>query len=126
MDGDGDGAPKLSRPGEQHGDEDEEGGERMAGDGAPKLGSDEDPGMGVDDDAFMGHTLRFPEDGEESIKAGRDYEVIDPRQRGARARKRRRGRGSARRRPKAGRGTQALMRSVYVRVVYYHFPLFRA
>ncbi|KAJ7902468.1 cyclophilin-like protein [Mycena leptocephala] len=54
---------------------------------APKLGYDEDPGMEVDDDAgFMGHALRFPkDDGEESRKAERDYEVIDPRQRGARA-----------------------------------------
>jgi peptidyl-prolyl cis-trans isomerase SDCCAG10 len=34
----------------------------------------------------MSHALHFPkDDGEESIKAARDYEVIDPRQRGAKA-----------------------------------------
>jgi peptidyl-prolyl cis-trans isomerase SDCCAG10 len=44
--------------------------------------------MEVDNDTgFMGHALHFPkDDGEESAKAERDYEVIDPRQRGARAR----------------------------------------
>ncbi|KAG6867392.1 hypothetical protein C0993_003324 [Termitomyces sp. T159_Od127] len=44
-------------------------------------------GMEVDDDrGFMNHALHFPkDDGEESRKAERDYEVIDPRQRGARA-----------------------------------------
>ncbi|KAG5341549.1 hypothetical protein C0989_009622 [Termitomyces sp. Mn162] len=44
-------------------------------------------GMEVDDDrGFMTHALHFPkDDGEESRKAERDYEVIDPRQRGARA-----------------------------------------
>jgi peptidyl-prolyl cis-trans isomerase SDCCAG10 len=49
---------------------------------------EEDPGIEVDDDqGFLGHALRFPtDDGEESKKAERDYEVIDPRQRGARAR----------------------------------------
>jgi len=48
---------------------------------------EEDPGMEVDDDrGFMSHALHFPkDDGEESRKAERDYEVIDPRQRGARA-----------------------------------------
>ncbi|KAF8877914.1 cyclophilin-like domain-containing protein [Infundibulicybe gibba] len=49
--------------------------------------SAEDPGREVDDDqGFMGHALHFPkDDGEEGRKAERDYEVIDPRQRGARA-----------------------------------------
>jgi peptidyl-prolyl cis-trans isomerase SDCCAG10 len=44
-------------------------------------------GMEVDDDTgFMNHVLQFPkDDGEESMKAERDYEVIDPRVRGARA-----------------------------------------
>ena len=47
-----------------------------------------DGGMEVDDDRdFMSHVLHFPkDDGEETRKAERDYEVIDPRQRGARAR----------------------------------------
>jgi len=47
----------------------------------------EDPGIEVDDDReFLSHVLHFPtDDGEETKKAERDYEVIDPRQRGARA-----------------------------------------
>jgi peptidyl-prolyl cis-trans isomerase SDCCAG10 len=54
--------------------------------GEKKLG-EEDAGVEVDDDrGFMSHALHFPkDDGEESRKAERDYEVIDPRQRGARA-----------------------------------------
>jgi len=49
---------------------------------------DEDPGIEVDDDqGFLSHALHFPkDDGEESKKAERDYEVIDPRERGAKAR----------------------------------------
>ncbi|KAJ6471871.1 cyclophilin-like protein [Mycena sanguinolenta] len=72
---------------------------------APKLGLDDDPGIEVDDDAgFMGHALRFPkDDGEESMKAERDYEVIDPRQRGARAKEEERERKRAAK-AKAGRG----------------------
>ncbi|KAL4255989.1 peptidylprolyl isomerase [Pleurotus pulmonarius] len=63
----------------------------------------EEEGMEVDDDrGFMGHALHFPkDDGEESRKAERDYEVIDPRQRGARAkeeeRERRRQEGKGKR-----------------------------
>ena len=47
-----------------------------------------DHGMEVDDDrGFISHVLHFPkDDGEETRKAERDYEVIDPRQRSARAR----------------------------------------
>ena len=47
-----------------------------------------DPGIEVDDDrGFLSHALHFPkDDGEESRKAERDYEVIDPRERGAKAR----------------------------------------
>ncbi|KAJ7173381.1 cyclophilin-like domain-containing protein [Mycena filopes] len=87
-------------------------GKEEAGDGeegeteeAPKLGWDEDPGMEVDDDSgFMGHALRFPkDDGEETMKAERDYEVIDPRQRGARAKEEERERKRAIK-AKAGRG----------------------
>ncbi|KAF7345526.1 Cyclophilin-like protein [Mycena venus] len=72
---------------------------------APKPAYDEDPGMEVDDDAgFLGHALRFPkDDGEESMKAERDYEVIDPRQRGARAKEEERERKRAMK-AKAGRG----------------------
>lgn len=59
--------------------------EEPSGDGGRPVG--EDPGVEIDDDrGFMSHALRFPkDDGEESRKAERDYEVIDPRQRGARA-----------------------------------------
>ncbi|PCH44507.1 cyclophilin-like protein, partial [Wolfiporia cocos MD-104 SS10] len=48
---------------------------------------EEDPGMEVDDDTdFLAHALHFPKDNDEEVaKAERDYEVIDPRQRGARA-----------------------------------------
>ena len=44
--------------------------------------------MEVDDDTdFLGHELRFPKDNAEEVgKAERDYEVIDPRARGAQAR----------------------------------------
>jgi peptidyl-prolyl cis-trans isomerase SDCCAG10 len=49
--------------------------------------AEEDAGMEVDADTeFLGHLLHFPKDnGEETAKAERDYEVIDPRQRGAKA-----------------------------------------
>jgi peptidyl-prolyl cis-trans isomerase SDCCAG10 len=71
----------------------EEGGNAEAEDGDDgqdkdkTAGGEEDVGMEVDDDiGFMNHALRFPkDDGEESRKAERDYEVIDPRQRNARA-----------------------------------------
>ncbi|KZT25176.1 cyclophilin-like protein [Neolentinus lepideus HHB14362 ss-1] len=47
----------------------------------------EDLGMEVDDDfGFLSHKLYFPKDNTEEVnKAERDYEVIDPRQRNARA-----------------------------------------
>jgi len=56
--------------------------------GVSAAAGEEDPGMEVDDDfGFMNHALHFPkDDGEETQKAERDYEVIDPRQRGAKAR----------------------------------------
>ncbi|KAM5532815.1 hypothetical protein V8D89_013534 [Ganoderma adspersum] len=62
-----------------------EGGEGN-GDEPPK--NDEEEGMEVDDDVgFLGHLLHFPKGNEEeTAKAEREYEVIDPRQRGARAR----------------------------------------
>ncbi|KIP03434.1 hypothetical protein PHLGIDRAFT_31807 [Phlebiopsis gigantea 11061_1 CR5-6] len=54
---------------------------------APALAAEEDPGMEVDDDTgFLGHALHFANDNsEEVLKAERDYEVIDPRQRSAKA-----------------------------------------
>ncbi len=64
-----------------------------AGEGADvveteKVGAEEGAGMEVDDDTgFLSHQLSFPKGNEEEVsKAERDYEVIDPRQRGARAR----------------------------------------
>ncbi|TFK92612.1 cyclophilin-like protein [Polyporus arcularius HHB13444] len=47
----------------------------------------EEEGIEVDDDVgFLGHMLHFPKGNEEEVaKAEREYEVIDPRQRGARA-----------------------------------------
>jgi peptidyl-prolyl cis-trans isomerase SDCCAG10 len=56
------------------------GDERTVGEG--------EEGMEVDGDiGFLAHELHFPKDNtEETEKAERDYEVIDPRQRGAKAR----------------------------------------
>jgi len=53
--------------------------------------------MEVDNDfGFLNHELHFPKDnGEETEKAERDYEVIDPRQRGAKAREEERERKKA-------------------------------
>jgi peptidyl-prolyl cis-trans isomerase SDCCAG10 len=70
-------------------DEDDEPGEMQGEDAQPTavvLG-EEDPGMDVDDDTgFLRHALHFPKDNsEEVMKAERDYEVIDPRQRSAQA-----------------------------------------
>ena len=63
-------------------------------------------GMEVDDDVgFMSHALHFAKDNtEETIKAERDYEVIDPRQRGARAREEERERKRMQRPKDGGRG----------------------
>lgn len=68
----------------------------------------EDPGMEIDDDRdFLGHALRFPkDDGEESRKAERDYEVIDPRQRGARAKEEERARKAKAKYRDGGRGSR--------------------
>lgn len=70
--------------------EDGEAAEKDAGageDGERPAVDPEEAGEEVDNDVgFLAHRLRFPKDsGEESVKAERDYEVIDPRQRGARA-----------------------------------------
>ncbi|KAJ7065459.1 cyclophilin-like domain-containing protein [Mycena amicta] len=74
-------------------------------DAEEKHGDPEDPGIEVDDDAgFLGHALHFPkDDGEETLKAERDYEVIDPRMRGARAKEEEQER-KRRQREKQGRG----------------------
>ncbi|KAI5980504.1 cyclophilin-like domain-containing protein [Pisolithus albus] len=62
--------------------------EGVQGEGKVPVVNGEDSGMEVDDDrGFMNHVLQFPkDDGEETRKAERDYEVIDPRQRSAKAR----------------------------------------
>jgi peptidyl-prolyl cis-trans isomerase SDCCAG10 len=61
-------------------------------------------GMEVDSDrGFMGHLLQFPKGNEEEVqKAEREYEVIDPRARGAQARQEERERKRAS--MKGGRG----------------------
>ena len=60
--------------------------------------------MEVDNDTgFMTHALHFPKDnGEETMKAERDYEVIDPRQRGAKAKEEERERKRAALKAKGG------------------------
>lgn len=97
-------------------DDDDEGAgerERGKGDGDEKVigtdgqgvagGAAEDPGMEVDDDyGFMGHSLHFAKDGTEEVKAERDYEVIDPRQRGAKAKEEERERKKAALKAKGG------------------------
>lgn len=62
--------------------------EGVQGEGKVPVVNGEDSGIEVDDDrGFMNHVLQFPkDDGEETRKAERDYEVIDPRQRSAKAR----------------------------------------
>ncbi|KAI0698351.1 cyclophilin-like domain-containing protein [Cytidiella melzeri] len=69
---------------------------------------EEDPGQEVDDDiGFMSHLLSFPKENNEEVeKAERDYEVIDPRQRGARAKEEERERKRARRPKDGGRGSR--------------------
>jgi peptidyl-prolyl cis-trans isomerase SDCCAG10 len=60
-------------------------------------GVEGEAGMEVDNDlGFMGHLLQFPKGNEEEVqKAERDYEVIDPRARGAQARQEERERKAA-------------------------------
>jgi peptidyl-prolyl cis-trans isomerase SDCCAG10 len=69
------------------GNDDVKTGGDAGGEKAELPAGEEDPGMEVDDDqGFMSHALHFPkDDGEESRKAERDFEVIDPRERGAKA-----------------------------------------
>lgn len=77
----------LDTTGDEDADKDKEKEDEEKEEGAIPPGVEDDPGMEVDDDRdFMSHVLQFPkDDGEESRKAERDYEVIDPRQRGAKA-----------------------------------------
>lgn len=72
------------------------------------VGDAEDPGIEVDDDrGFMSHLLSFPKGNDEEVqKAERDYEVIDPRQRGARAREEERERKKAMKPRDGGRGSR--------------------
>ena len=61
-------------------------------------------GLEVDTDrGFLRHLLTFPKDNSEVDKAEREYEVIDPRQRGARAKQEERDRRNAAR-GRGGRG----------------------
>jgi peptidyl-prolyl cis-trans isomerase SDCCAG10 len=62
-------------------------------------------GLEVDSDrGFLNHRLSFPKDNSEEVnKAERDYEVIDPRQRGARAKQEEKDRRNAAR-GRGGRG----------------------
>lgn len=77
-------------------------------DGEESKGGEGDPGIEVDDDTgFLGHSFYAPKDNsEEVIKAERDYEVIDPRQRGARAREEERERKAAQKKQDGGRGSR--------------------
>jgi len=70
-----------------------------------KSAAAEEEGLEVDTDrGFLGHLLAFPKDNSEEVdKAERDYEVIDPRQRGARAKQEERDRKNAAR-GRGGRG----------------------
>ena len=65
----------------------------------------EEEGLEVDTDrGFLNHLLTFPKDNSEEVdKAEREYEVIDPRQRGARAKQEERDRRNAAR-GRGGRG----------------------
>ena len=74
--------------------------------GAVKAAGEEDSGMEVDKDTgFLSHLLHFPKDNsEEVVKAERDYEVIDPRQRGAQAKEEERERKKALKPKDGGRG----------------------
>lgn len=64
---------------------------------ATGAGAGDEEGIEVDDDVgFLSHKLFFPKGNEEEVaKAERDYEVIDPRARGARAKEEERERKQA-------------------------------
>jgi len=77
-------------------------GDAAAAEGGEDVEGEEE--MEVDNDTgFMAHALHFPKDnGEETMKAERDYEVIDPRQRGAKAKEEERERKKAALKAKGG------------------------
>jgi peptidyl-prolyl cis-trans isomerase SDCCAG10 len=81
-------------------------GEASTEGGGLGLGAAEDPGMEIDDDrGFMTHSLHFPKDNSEEVnKAERDYEVIDPRVRGARAKEEERRKREESKRGRGGGG----------------------
>ena len=93
-------------------DEDDDSGKRGESgepmEGVEGHGGGEEEGIEVDNDyGFMSHALRFPKGNEEEVdKAEREYEVIDPRARGAQAREeeRERKRLQEKKRPKFGAG----------------------
>jgi peptidyl-prolyl cis-trans isomerase SDCCAG10 len=90
-------------------DADEDGGHEEPEAGAAEEGArGEEVGLEVDDDTgFLAHKLHFPKDNDEEVaKAERDYEVIDPRQRGARAREEERQRKKQMRPKDGGRGAR--------------------
>lgn len=65
----------------------------------------EEAAMEIDvDTGFLSHKLYFPKDNEEVEKAEREYEVIDPRQRSARAREEEKERKKRMRPKDGGRG----------------------
>ena len=88
-------------------DEDEEG-EVEEKQEEDKAEGGEENAVEVDGDTdFLAHRLRFAKDNsEEVLKAERDYEVIDPRQRGARAREEERQRKKHMRPIDGGRGAR--------------------
>ncbi|KAJ7231047.1 hypothetical protein B0H12DRAFT_218757 [Mycena haematopus] len=78
--------------------------------------------VAVDDDAgFMGHALRLPKDGDETMKTERGCEVIDPANK-VYAPRRRNGRESAPRRPKRVVGDADIDVCVCRACVTYHPP----
>lgn len=78
-------------------------------DGGPREDGEAEPeeaAMEIDNDRdFLAHKLYFPKDNNDEVeKAQREYEVIDPRQRGARAREEERERKKRMRPKDGGRG----------------------
>ena len=84
--------------------------------------------MEVDNDTgFMSHALHFPKDnGEETMKAERDYEVIDPRERGAKAKEEERERKKAALKAKGGHVSGGRFRRIWKNFsFFFHFFFFR-
>lgn len=73
-----------------------------------EMAAAEEEGVEVDDDlGFLSHHLMFPKGNEEEVaKAEREYEVIDPRARGAKAKEEERQRKRAQRPRDGGRGSR--------------------